>query len=84
MTTLPEVLELRKFVAPEFVFGNGARLLVGRYAANLGARRVLVVTGPTVIAARVSRMGQRNHGQFGRRGRLLRCVFRNLPESSGQ
>jgi alcohol dehydrogenase class IV len=51
VTTLPEVLELRKFVAPEFVFGNGARLLVGRYAANLGASRVLVVTGPAVIAA---------------------------------
>jgi alcohol dehydrogenase class IV len=51
VATLPEVLELRKFVAPEFIFGNGARLLVGRYAANLGVSRVLVVTGPTVIAA---------------------------------
>jgi alcohol dehydrogenase class IV len=51
VTTLPDVLELRKFVAPEFVFGNGARLLVGRYAANLGASRVLVVTDSGVIAA---------------------------------
>jgi alcohol dehydrogenase class IV len=41
--------ELRKFVAPEFVLGTDARLLAGRYAKNLGARRVLVVTGPNLI-----------------------------------
>ncbi len=49
-THTPEV-ELRKFVAPEFVFGNGARLLAGQYAANFGARRVLVVTDPGIIQA---------------------------------
>lgn len=27
------MLELRKFVAPEFIFGNGALSLIGRYAA---------------------------------------------------
>ncbi len=43
--------ELRKFVAPEFVFGVGARHLVGRYAANFGAHKVLVVTDSGVIAA---------------------------------
>jgi alcohol dehydrogenase len=37
-------LELRKFVAPEFIFGSGARHLAGRYAGNYGARKVLVVT----------------------------------------
>jgi alcohol dehydrogenase class IV len=37
-------LELRKFVAPEFVFGLDTRKLVGRYAQNLGARKVLLVT----------------------------------------
>ncbi|MBI5441820.1 MAG: iron-containing alcohol dehydrogenase [Deltaproteobacteria bacterium] len=42
---------LRKFVAPEVIFGVGARHLAGRYARNLGARRVLVVTDPGVIAA---------------------------------
>jgi alcohol dehydrogenase len=41
--------ELRKFVAPEFVIGTDARLLAGRYAKNLGARHVLVVTGPNLI-----------------------------------
>ncbi|MCE5198322.1 MAG: alcohol dehydrogenase-like regulatory protein ErcA [Armatimonadota bacterium] len=44
-------LELRKFVAPEFVFGSGARHLVAQYAANFGARKVLVVTDPGVIKA---------------------------------
>ncbi len=38
------LLELRKFVAPEFVFGLEARKLVGRYAQNVGARKVLLVT----------------------------------------
>lgn len=38
------MVELRKFVAPEFVFGRGAIDLTGRYAANFGARKVLVVT----------------------------------------
>jgi len=36
--------ELRKFVAPEFVFGVGSRKMVGRYAANFGARKVLLVS----------------------------------------
>jgi alcohol dehydrogenase class IV len=41
--------ELRKFVAPEFVFGVGALPLVGRYARNFGGRKVLVVTDPGLI-----------------------------------
>lgn len=44
-------LELRKFVAPEFIFGIGAQHLVGRYAKNFGARKILVVTDPGIIAA---------------------------------
>ena len=43
--------ELRKFVAPEFIIGEKARLLAGRYAKNLGARHALVVTGPEVYKA---------------------------------
>ncbi|MDC0335267.1 iron-containing alcohol dehydrogenase [Pseudodesulfovibrio sp.] len=41
-----DVSELRKFVAPEFVFGAGAALLAGQYAANLSIKKALVVTGP--------------------------------------
>jgi alcohol dehydrogenase len=42
---------LRKFVAPEFIFGMDARRLAGRYAVNFGARKVLLVTDPGLIAA---------------------------------
>ncbi len=40
----PDTPELRKFVVPEFVYGDGALALVGRYARNFGARKALVVT----------------------------------------
>lgn len=43
--------DLRKFVAPEFVFGEGAARLAGQYARNLGAGRVLLVSDPGVRAA---------------------------------
>jgi len=43
--------EMRKFVAPEFIFGVGARHRVGFYASNMRARRVLVVTDPGIAAA---------------------------------
>lgn len=47
----PSEFQLRKFVAPEFIFGIDARKLAGRYARNFGARKVLVVTDPGIIAA---------------------------------
>ena len=43
--------ELRKFVAPEFIFGLEARRLAGRYARKLGGSRVLVISDPGVAAA---------------------------------
>ena len=43
--------ELRKFVAPEFIFGLEARQLAGRYARKLGGSRVLVISDPGVAAA---------------------------------
>ncbi|MGE4422401.1 MAG: alcohol dehydrogenase-like regulatory protein ErcA [Pseudodesulfovibrio sp.] len=39
-----EYAELRKFVAPEFVFGAGAAMLAGQYAANLSTKKALVVS----------------------------------------
>ena len=39
-------VELRKFVAPEFVSGQGARRLAARYAMNFGASKALIVTAP--------------------------------------
>lgn len=40
---------LSKFVAPEFVCGEGAHRLIGQYAKNIGGRRVLLVTDPGVV-----------------------------------
>jgi alcohol dehydrogenase class IV len=43
--------ELRKFVAPEFLYGVGALGQAGRYARNFGGKRALVVSDPGVVAA---------------------------------
>lgn len=45
------MLQLRKFVTPEFVFGAGSRHLAAQYAVNFGARKVLLVTDPGIVAA---------------------------------
>ena len=48
---MPEklLLSMRKFVAPEFVFGQGALSLAGRQAAGLGVRRALLVADPGLV-----------------------------------
>ncbi|SBS29131.1 Alcohol dehydrogenase 2 [Marinomonas aquimarina] len=43
--------EMRKFVAPEFIFGVGARHRVANYAKNMAAKRVLIVSDKGVIEA---------------------------------
>ncbi len=48
---MDQLWELRKFVAPEFLFGIGAIDMSGQYAKNLGAQKVLLVTDPGVEAA---------------------------------
>lgn len=45
---MDETLDLRKFVAPEFIIGVDARNLAGLYAKNFGAQHVLFVTGPEI------------------------------------
>ncbi len=47
----PLLLELRRFMAPEFIFGAGALETAGRHAVKLGARRVFLVTDPGVVAS---------------------------------
>jgi alcohol dehydrogenase len=44
-------MEARKNVSPEFVLGEGALALVGRYASNFDASKVFLVTDHGVIAA---------------------------------
>ncbi len=46
-----DIVGLRKFVAPEFVFGTGALYLTGRYLKNFGAKKVLLVTDEGVMKA---------------------------------
>jgi alcohol dehydrogenase class IV len=43
--------ELRKFLAPEVVFGIGSLQLAGQYGRNLGGSKALVVSDPGVLAA---------------------------------
>ncbi|QJT10412.1 alcohol dehydrogenase-like regulatory protein ErcA [Oceanidesulfovibrio marinus] len=45
------LLDLRKFVAPEFIFGHGAASLAGRYVHNLSARKSLVISDPGVMSS---------------------------------
>ncbi|NVK43548.1 MAG: iron-containing alcohol dehydrogenase [Oceanospirillaceae bacterium] len=46
-----ELSNLRKFVAPEILFGSGARKAVANYARTFGARKVLLVSDPGVQRA---------------------------------
>ncbi len=46
-----EIANLRKFVSPEIVFGAGARNTVGNFARSFGARKILLVSDPGVVAA---------------------------------
>ncbi|MBU4380127.1 MAG: iron-containing alcohol dehydrogenase [Proteobacteria bacterium] len=41
--------DLRKFVAPEFVFGPGAGSLAGQFAANLSVKKALIVSDPGLV-----------------------------------
>lgn len=42
-------LELRKFVAPEYIFGLKARLLAGNFCRQLGGKKVLLVTDSGIL-----------------------------------
>ncbi|WP_075173172.1 alcohol dehydrogenase-like regulatory protein ErcA [Neptunomonas phycophila] len=46
-----DISNLRKFVSPEIIFGAGARHTVANYASTFGARKVLIVSDPGVVAA---------------------------------
>lgn len=46
---MKEVIAMRKFVAPEIVFGVGSSLLAGQYAENFGVNKALIVTDPGIV-----------------------------------
>ncbi len=66
--------EMRKFVAPEFIFGVGSRRRVGFYAKNMMARRVLIVSDAGVIAAGWLRDVQADLAELG----IESVVFKDL------
>ncbi len=66
--------EMRKFVAPEFIFGVGSRRRVGFYAKNMMARRVLIVSDAGVIAAGWLKDVQDDLAEFG----IESVVFKDL------
>lgn len=68
---------LRKFVAPEYIFGVGARHLAGRYAKNLGARKVMVVSDPGVVKAGWTQQVVDSLGQEGIETTLFTAVSPN-------
>ncbi len=45
------ILPIRKFVAPELIFGKGALGLLAQYGENFGARHIFIVTDQGVIEA---------------------------------
>ncbi|MCW3807804.1 alcohol dehydrogenase-like regulatory protein ErcA [Plebeiibacterium marinum] len=44
-------MNLRKYLVPEFVIGDNALGMVGRYALNFGAKKILIVTDDNIIKA---------------------------------
>ena len=64
-------MEARKNISPEFVFGEGALSLVGRYATNLGATKVLLVSDPGVMGAGWVEPVMRSLSEHG----IPSCVF---------
>lgn len=47
---MKEVIAMRKFVAPELIFGVGSSLLAGQYAENFGVNKALIVTDPGIVS----------------------------------
>lgn len=47
----PSLSQLRKFVAPEIIFGTGSRNLVGQYCKNFYTKKAIIVTDDGVIRA---------------------------------
>jgi len=70
-------LELRKFFAPEFIFGCGALELTGRYARNFGLRKVLLVTDAGVTGAGWAGRVCGSLDEAGISYEMFDCVFEN-------
>lgn len=73
--------DLRKFVAPEFVFGEGAGELAGQHVANLSARKVLLVTDKGLLGTPWPQMIMDSLTEAGVRYELFSDIRPNPRES---
>lgn len=71
------LLSMRKFVAPEFVFGQGALDLAGHQAAGLGVRRALLVADPDLLAFGWPQQVERSLSDAGIESRLFTGLSSN-------
>ena len=74
-------LQLRKFVAPEYVFGIGAAELAGQSVRNLGGRRALVVLDDGVLAHGLHRLVMESLAKEGVETVLFSAISSNPKES---
>jgi alcohol dehydrogenase len=42
-------MEMRKFVAPEIITGNNARLIIGRYIQHFAVKKPMIVTDQELL-----------------------------------
>lgn len=73
--------DLRKFVAPEFVFGEGAGQLAGQHVANLSARKVLLVTDQGLMNTPWPKMVMDSLGESGIQFELFADIRPNPRET---
>ncbi len=57
--------ELRKFVAPEFIFGADSLQIAGNYCKKIALKKVLIISDNGVINAGITAQVQENIEQFG-------------------
>lgn len=43
-------MELRKFVAPEIITGNNARIMIGRYVLHFVSKKPMIVTDNNLLS----------------------------------
>ena len=73
----PFLLNLRKFLVPEIVYGQGAINLSGRHAENLGASKAFIVTDPGVRKSGWASVVEKSLKAYGIDYIVFDCVTEN-------
>nr|WP_321402745.1 alcohol dehydrogenase-like regulatory protein ErcA [uncultured Desulfobacter sp.] len=71
------LLNLRKFLVPEIVYGQGAITLSGRHAENLGASKAFIVTDPGVRKSGWTTIVEKSLKNYGIDYTIFDCVTEN-------